>query len=184
MHRARKGGSSAPEVVDRDQGLAQGVGRRLGEVHRHQQGPDEPRPIGHRHGVDVRFRHAGIGQGLLRQARDGLHVLAGGDLRHHAAVDGVHVRLGQYGVAENFPPVPDHRRGGLVAGGLKCQNQHSNIHSFAGKIVFLRKFTPVRARSRPGAPAPGSPPGSGAGPGHNPGPAPDPPWRGTAPGPP
>ena len=46
-------------------------------------------------------------------------MLPRGDLRHHPAVDGVHVRLGQDGVAEDMPSIPDYRDGGLVAGGFK-----------------------------------------------------------------
>ena len=32
-------------------------------------------------------------EGLIGQTGNGLDVLAGGDLRHHAAVNGVHIRL-------------------------------------------------------------------------------------------
>ena len=47
------GRDMAPDMVDRDQGHPQAIGRRLGEVHSHQQGPDEPRAVGDRHGVHV-----------------------------------------------------------------------------------------------------------------------------------
>ena len=113
------GGDVPPQVVHRDEGLPHGEGGALGEVHPHQQGSDEPRPIGHRHRVDVGPGHPRLRQGPVRQGGNGLHMLAGGDLRHHAAVDGVHVRLGGDGVAEDLPPVPDHRGGGLVAGRFK-----------------------------------------------------------------
>ena len=108
----------APEVVDRDEGPVQSQGRALGEVHPHQQCADEPGAVGHRHRVDLGLAEPRVRQGLVRQSGNGLHVLAGGDLRHHAAVDGVHVRLGQDGVAEDLPSVPDHRRRRLVAGGF------------------------------------------------------------------
>ena len=86
------GGDVAPHVVDGDQGHPQSIGHRLGKGYPHQQRPDEAGGAGHRHGVDVRFRHVRLAQGLVRQAHDGLHMLPGGDLGHHAAVDGVHVR--------------------------------------------------------------------------------------------
>ena len=44
-----------PDMVDRDEGHPQPKGGGLGEGHPHQQRPDEPRGIGHRHGVDLLF---------------------------------------------------------------------------------------------------------------------------------
>ena len=130
----------APDVVHRDQGNPQGVGGGLGEADPHQHRADEARGIRHRHGVDVLPGQARIPQSLIRQTGNGLHMLAGGDLRHHAAVQGVHVRLGQDGVRQHRPPVPHHRRGSLVAGGFKGQN----VHLLSSPKVRVR----IRASSR------------------------------------
>ncbi len=82
-----------------------------------------------RHGADVRPPAARLLQRLLRQRGNDLHMLPGGDLRHHAAVEGVHIRLGGDDVGEDLPPVLHHRRGGLVAGGLKGQDLHKRPSS-------------------------------------------------------
>ena len=69
--------------------------------------------------VDVGGLQTRVGQRLVRQGCDGLHVLAGGDLRHDAAVQRVHIRLGQNGVGQHLPSVPHHGHRRLVAGGFK-----------------------------------------------------------------
>ena len=106
-------------MVHRDQGHTQRVGGGFGKADAHQHRADEPRCVGDGHGIDVLFGQSGVGQRLVRQGSDGLYVLAGGDLRHHAAIEGVHIRLGQYGVGQQRPPVPDHGHRCLVAGGLE-----------------------------------------------------------------
>ena len=113
------GGDVAPDVVDGDQGHPQTVGHRLGEGHPHQQRPDEAGGVGHGHGVDVLPGDARLADGLVGQAGDGLHMLAGGDLGHHAAVDGVHVRRGGDDRGQDGAAVLYHSGGGLVTGGFK-----------------------------------------------------------------
>ena len=109
----------APDVVDGDEGHPQAVGHRLGEGHPHQQRPDEAGGIGHRHRVDVLFRHACLPQGLVRQAHDSLHMFARGDLGHDAAVDGVHVRRRGDDRGQHGPSVLDHCGGSLITGTFK-----------------------------------------------------------------
>ena len=123
------GGDVSPDVVHRDQRHAPGIGQGLGEAQAHQHGPDEARGIGDGDGVDVVLGAVGLRQGPLRQGRDDLHMLAGGDLRHHAAVEGVHLRLRGDGVGQDLPSVLHHGGGGLVAGGFKGQNLHSYLSS-------------------------------------------------------
>lgn len=53
-----------------------------------------------------------------------LHMAARGYLRHHAAVDGVQVGLGEHLVRDQLSPVPDKRDGGLVAGGFNGKDPH------------------------------------------------------------
>ena len=124
------GGDVAPDVVHRDQGHPQGKGHRLGEAEAHQHRADEPRGIGHCHRVDVGLLTARLPQSLVRQGGNGLHMLAGGDLRHHAAVQGVEVRLGGDGIGQDRAPVLHHGHRCLVAGGLKGQNFHDLSLSF------------------------------------------------------
>ncbi len=106
-------------MVHRDQGHPQAVGHGLGEAESHQHGPDEPRGIGDGHGVNVLPGAVGVRQGLFRQGRDGLHMLPGGDLRHHAAIQCVHIRLGGDGIGQDVPSILHHRHGSFVAGGFK-----------------------------------------------------------------
>ena len=80
-------------MVDRDQREIQGHSRSLGEIHPHQHRADEAGAVGDRHGVDVRPGQPRPGHRLIGQAGHRLHVLSRGDLRHHAAVNGVHLDL-------------------------------------------------------------------------------------------
>ena len=112
------GGDVPPDVVDGDQGHPQGAGRRLGEVHPHQHRPDEAGGVGDGDGVQVLPAQPGVGQGPLGQGDDGLHVLPGGDLGDHPAVEGVHLDLGGDAAGQHRPAVLHHRRRRLVAGGL------------------------------------------------------------------
>ena len=106
-------------MVHRDQGHPQAVGHGLGEAESHQHGPDEPRGIGDGHGVNVLPGAVGVRQGLFRQGRNHFNMLAGGQLRYHAAVQGVEVCLRGNGIGQHPPSVLHHCHGGLVAGGFK-----------------------------------------------------------------
>ena len=112
------GGNVATDVVDRDQRHAQRIGHGLGEADPHQHGADEAGGIGDGHGVHVALGEPGIGQRLIRQTGNGLHVLAGGDLRHHAAVQRLFLHAGGDDVAQQLPSVLHKGCGGLVAGGF------------------------------------------------------------------
>ena len=104
----------APDMVDRDQGLAHGHGRSLGKIHTHQHGADEAGGIGHRHGIDIIPGQLCPFQRLIRQTVDGFNVLSGGDLRHDTAVDPVQIHLGGDAVTEHFPSVTDDGHGGFI----------------------------------------------------------------------
>ena len=109
------GGDVPPQMVHRDEGQPGGEGQALGEVHPHQQGPDEPRGVGDGDAVQVGEGLAALGQSLPHHPGDGLAVAAGGNLRHHAAVDLVFLHLRGDHRGEDLPPVLHHRGGGLVA---------------------------------------------------------------------
>ena len=113
------GGDVAPDVVHRDEGYPQTVGHRLGKGHPHQQSPDEAGGVGHGHGVNLRLVHPSLAQSLVGQAGNGLHMLAGGNLWHHAAVNGVHVRRGGNHRGQDGAAILHHSGGGLVTGGFK-----------------------------------------------------------------
>ena len=118
------GGDMASDMVHRDQRHSQPVCHGLGEAQPHQHRADQPWGIGDCHSVDILPGAVCLGQSLLRQGGDDLHVLAGGDLRHHAAVKGVHIRLGGNHIREHSAAVLHHRHGSLVTGGLKCKDLH------------------------------------------------------------
>ena len=118
------GGDMTPHMVDGDQRHTQRIGGGFGKGHPHQHRADETGRVRHRHSIDVLFRQARVRQRLVRQGGDSLHMLAGGDLRHHAAVQGVHIRLGQNRVGQHLPSIPHHGHRRLVAGGFKGQYVH------------------------------------------------------------
>ncbi len=109
----------AADVVHRDQRHAQRRGAGLGKVDPHQHRADEAGGIGHGDGVDVLFLDPGRLDGAPGQDGDSLHMAAGGDLRHDAAVDRVQRRLGEDLIGEHLPAVLDDGDGGLVTGGFK-----------------------------------------------------------------
>ena len=86
------------DMVDRDQGHTQRVGDGLGEIKPHQHRADQSRRVSRRDGADLLSGDARVPERLLRQRGDRLHMPARRDLRHHAAIERVHVRLRQYGV--------------------------------------------------------------------------------------
>ena len=128
------GGDVSPQMVHRDEGQPGGEGQALGEVDPHQQGPDEPRGVGDGDAVQVGEGFAALGQSLPHHPHDGLAVAAGGDFRHHPAVDAVLLDLGGHHRGQNFPTVLHHRGGGLVAGALDPQDQHSASSSFSPRV--------------------------------------------------
>ena len=111
-------GNVAPQVVHRHQRLARRVGQPLGKVHAHQHRADEARRKGDGHGVHVVHGLAGVQQGLFDGGADELTVAAAGDLRHHAAVQGLFFHAGGDDVAQQMPAVLHQSCGGLVAGGF------------------------------------------------------------------
>ena len=106
------------DVVGVDEGLARGEGQALGVAHPHQQGAHEARSAGDGDGVDVGKGQPRVVQGALHHGAHLVHMVAAGQLRHHAAELAVDGDLGIDGVREHLPPVFHQGGGGLVAGGL------------------------------------------------------------------
>ena len=94
------GGDVTPHMVHRDQRNAQRPRGGFGEADAHQHRTDQARRVGDGHRVNIPLCQSRVAQRLIRQSGDGLYMLAGRDLRHHAAVQGVHVRLGENGVGQ------------------------------------------------------------------------------------
>jgi hypothetical protein len=103
------------QVVDADERHAATEGDRLRRGDPHQERPDEPRPDGDGHGVDVSERRLGLAQRHLEQRVDALEVRPGGDLGDHAPELLVEVSLAGDQVRTDQPPVLDDRDGRLVA---------------------------------------------------------------------
>ena len=113
------GGDMAPDMVHRDQRHPKAVGHGFGKAQAHQYSPDETGGVGDGHGVNVLPGAAGVRQGFFCQGRDHFNMLAGGQLRYHAAIQSVEVRLRCNGIGQHPPSVLHHCHGGLVAGGFK-----------------------------------------------------------------
>ena len=64
-----------------------------------------------------------VAEGLVDHLQHGLEVVAGGDLRHDAAVLGVEVELRGDDVRAEVAAVLDDGGGGLVAGGLDAEDE-------------------------------------------------------------
>ena len=94
------GGHMAAQVVDRHQRLAAAQRQAFGKVYAHQQSANQPRRIGHGDGVN------GGKEGYSLLPKRGaptpgnrLTVAAGGDLRHHPAIQFMFFHLGSNNVA-------------------------------------------------------------------------------------
>ena len=126
-------------MVHGNQRLPQGQRCRLGKIHANQHCANETRSIGNGYRVDILPCQTGICQRLLRQSVNGLDVLSGGNLRHHAAVDPVQIHLRGDAVCQYLPPVPDDGYSGFITGGFNCQNVQIS-HSFPRMRAFSFGF--------------------------------------------
>ena len=120
---AQQSGGDVPfQVIHADQGFARDVGQRLGDADAHQQGAHQSRPVGDGDAVDFIQRRSGLGQRAADQGKYFVEVQSRGDLGDNSAITGVVLHLRPNLGGENFPSVPEHRAGGLVAGTLDAQH--------------------------------------------------------------
>jgi hypothetical protein len=123
------------EVVHGEQGLSRDERQRLrgGEPDEH--AADEAGPGRGRDAVDLVEGDPRMAQRTGDEAVDHLHMGAGRDLGHHAAIGRVLRDLAQDLVREDFPaPVDaefDDRGRGLVAGGFDAEDAHGRGNSRA-----------------------------------------------------
>jgi hypothetical protein len=134
------------EVVDAVQRDAEPEGERLGRGDTHEQRAGEPRPCGHRHGIDVREPHPRLGAGPLDRGHHRLEVGTAGDLGHHAAEAGVLLDAAGHRVGEQSGAAHESDTG-LVAAGLdaeheRCVAAHGRPRSAPGGRFMTTASTP------------------------------------------
>ena len=133
------GGNVALNVVHGDQGLACGIAQALHAADAGEQRAHQPRAVGDGEGIHVSKAHVRLPQGLIHHPVAGLHMGAAGDLRHHAAIEGVEVDLAEHHIGDDPPPVLDNGGGGLVAGGFQGQDAHMLLVA-EGLRLSLNRF--------------------------------------------
>ena len=89
-------------------------------------------------GVEVRRRHAGVGERLVDDRQDPLGVRAARDLGHDAAPSPVELDLRVDHVAAHAVPVLDDRRGGLVAAGFDAEDELAHAVSMAAGAAVIQ----------------------------------------------
>ena len=117
----------ALNMIDRHQRDAAGVAEPLHAVHAGQQRAYQPGAVGHGQRIHVGKRHVRLFQRLIHHPVARIHVSAAGDLRHHAAIQGVGIRLRKNHAGNDLPPVFDDGGGSLVAAGFHGQNAHGRL---------------------------------------------------------
>lgn len=113
-----QGGDVGLQMVDSGQGNLQTIGHGFGHGHTHHQGPDEAGALGGRQTVHLLEANPGLVQGSLDHRRDIFQVAPGRQLRDHAAIHRVQLKLGGHHTPQQAPPVLHHRGRGLVTGCL------------------------------------------------------------------
>ncbi len=113
----------------------------------HHQGANQARPGGI--GDDVRFFDPGLVQHPPDQRQQAAHVIAGGDLRHHAAVGRVQVDLAMQRMGDEALGHVVQRHARLIAAGFDAENVHS-------RGSYVSSASLGRPGSGPGRPPPGA----------------------------
>ena len=120
------------QVIDRDERNVERQGQRLGRGQADDQGPDQARPRGDGDHPQVAERDSRPAQGLVDHGQHLPDVGSRGDLRNHPAEPLMQAHLRSHHAGED-PRHPDgrrprpleHRRPGLVAGGLDGQEDQA-----------------------------------------------------------
>ena len=123
-------GNMAADMMYRNERYSQRHRGRLGKVHAHQQRADETGRAGDSDGVNVSACETGFVQRAIRQLRDDLHMGAGGNLRHDAAVNRMQSGLRKDLIGENLAAVAHQGNGCLITGGFYGKNDHDSSTSF------------------------------------------------------
>ena len=112
----------ALQMVHAQQRHIQRPGDGFGGVEAGQQRPGQPRPVGYGHRVDVLQPHPAIAHRPLQRRRQVANVLPRGQLRHHAAIGRMELRLRRDDVRPQDAPVFHHPGRRFVAGSFNAQN--------------------------------------------------------------
>ena len=91
------------QVIDRNQRQLVHQRHRFGGRDPDQQAANQSRPGRHRHASKVGERHTGLAQSPCYDLVETLHMRAGGDLRHHAAIAAVLFPLRPHDVGQDAP---------------------------------------------------------------------------------
>ena len=86
--------------MDADGRLLQGKGQTGGDARAHQKRTGQAGPLRVGDRIDVRKLAVGVVEDLLRQRQHPADVVARSQLRHHAAIVGMHAHLGVKRVSE------------------------------------------------------------------------------------
>ena len=130
----------ALDVVDRDQRLVCRIGQRLGRAHADEQRAHQARAIGHSNRIDVRQGHVRLLQAFIHHRIDALHVLARGNLRHHAAVHRMQRNLRRNDRGDDLAAVADDRRRRLVTAGFNRKDGRMAAFLQARDLFFYALF--------------------------------------------
>jgi hypothetical protein len=114
----------ALHVVHADRRHAPGPRQAAAHAGPHQQRPDQPGPGRVGHPVECLGRRAGLFKHLFYQRKQLADVVAGGELRHHAAELGMQLHLAVQGVRQQAALGVEHGHPGLVTGGLDAEHSH------------------------------------------------------------
>jgi hypothetical protein len=131
-----------------DRRNAQAPGQRAAEGGAHQQRAEQPGPGGVGYGVQVGQALVRLAEHLLDQRNQLAHVVAGGELRHHAAVVGVQFHLAVQRVGQQPALGVVQRHTGFVAGGFDAQDQHGVMVTRHGCLRNLRLLQSAGIASR------------------------------------
>ena len=112
------------EVVDPDERYLPGQGQSLGFGQSDEQRADEPRPVGHGHGVDTLTGHVGprLDEGVGQYGGEELEVGPPGQLGDDAAVTGVKIDLTAHNGRDDDRAAVDDRGRRLIARRLDAED--------------------------------------------------------------
>lgn len=131
----KHGEDVAFEVIDGEEGFAQGEGEGFGTGDADKQSTGEPGAGGDGDGVELTGGCSGACQGFPDNGNDVAEVLAAGELRNHAAVEGMEVNLAGDNRGEGLSAVPDHGGRCLVTGGLNAEDEAGgHLSMVAGEL--------------------------------------------------
>jgi hypothetical protein len=119
------------EMIDRDQRLARRERQTFSREQRDHHAADQAGARSRRDRIDVARRQLRLAQHAFDQVRQNLDMGARRDLRNHAAIGLVRLRLADDRLRENAPVARHQRRGAVVAAPLKAEN---DAHFVSGPL--------------------------------------------------